>query len=51
MEEIYYFEDWVSYMLSSYDYSGRQLFDYEEYYENLLPYEENLDNFLLWRAQ
>lgn len=49
MEEIYYFEDWVSYMLTSYPYSGHQLLDYEEYYENLLPYEENLENFLLWQ--
>jgi len=45
-EEIYYFEDWILYMQSMSDYSLYELECFEEYYQNLLPFEENLENFL-----
>jgi hypothetical protein len=44
-QEIYYFEDWVSYMLNHTDYSLIELEDFYEYYQNLLTFEENLDEF------
>ena len=31
-EDIYYFEDWVSNMLNSSDYTEWELMDFEEYY-------------------
>lgn len=46
MEDIYYFEDWILYMQSMTDYSIEELEIFEEYYQNLLPFEENLDNFI-----
>lgn len=45
-EEIYFFEDWVSYMLSYSDYPESELMQYEEYYENLLTFAENCENFI-----
>jgi hypothetical protein len=45
-QEIYYFEDWVNYMLNNSDYSEYELIEFEDYYQNLLPYGENLDNFI-----
>jgi hypothetical protein len=45
-QEIYYFEDWVNYMLNNSDYSEYELIEFEDYYQNLLPYEENLTNFI-----
>ena len=45
MEEIYYFEDWVSDMLNSSDYTEFELMDFEEYYQNLLTFEENTEIF------
>ncbi len=44
-QEIYYFEDWVSYMLNHTDYSLIELEDFYEYYQNLLTFEENSDEF------
>ena len=44
-QEIYYFEDWVSYMLNHTDYSLIELEDFYEYYQNLLTFEENLEEF------
>jgi hypothetical protein len=46
LEDIYYFEDWILYMQSMTDYSLYELESFEEYYQNLLPFEENLDNFI-----
>jgi len=46
MSDIYYFEDWVSDMLNSSDYSEYELMGFEEYYQNLLPFEENTDIFI-----
>ena len=46
MEDIYYFEDWVSDMLNSSDYSEWELMGFEEYYQNLLPFDENTDIFI-----
>ncbi len=46
MEDIYYFEDWILYMQSMTDYSLYELESFEEHYQNLLPFEENLDNFI-----
>jgi hypothetical protein len=45
-EDIYYFEDWVSDMLNSSDYSEWELMGFEEYYQNLLPFEENTEIFI-----
>lgn len=45
-EEIYFFEDWVNYMLSHSDYPESELMQYEEYYENLLTFAENCENFI-----
>lgn len=46
MEEIWYFEDWVNEMLSQSDYSEFELMCFEEYYQNLLDYEQNTENFI-----
>lgn len=46
MEEIYYFEDWVDNMLNNSDYSLFELMCFEEYYQNLLPFEENMNIFI-----
>lgn len=51
MEEIYYFCDWVSYMLERSDYSEYQLLDYKDYYENLLNYEQNLKHYEYFQSK
>jgi hypothetical protein len=43
---IYYFEDWVSDMLNSSDYSEFELMCFEEHYQNLLTFEENTEIFM-----
>jgi hypothetical protein len=45
-EEIYYFEDWILYMQSMSDYSLYELECFEEHYQNLLTFEENLEIFI-----
>jgi hypothetical protein len=35
MEEIYYFYDWLSYMIEHSDYSEFQLINYKDYYEHI----------------
>ena len=45
-EDIYYFEDWVSDMLNSSDYSDYELMCFEEHYQNLLPFEQNTEAFI-----
>ena len=45
-ENIYYFEDWVSDMLNSSDYSDYELMCFEEHYQNLLPFEKNTEAFI-----
>jgi hypothetical protein len=45
-EDVFYFEDWVSYMLNNSDYSEIEIMDFEEHYQNLLPFEENVMNFI-----
>ena len=45
-EEIYYFEDWVSDMLNSSDYSDYELMCFEEHYQNLLTFEQNTEIFI-----
>jgi hypothetical protein len=45
-ENIYYFEDWVSNMLNSSDYGEWELMGFEEYYQNLLPFEQNTSIFI-----
>ena len=46
MEEIYYFEDWVNNMLNDSDYTEFELMGFEEYYQNLLTFEENTEIFI-----
>jgi len=45
-EDIYYFEDWVSDMLNSSDYSDYELMCFEEHYQNLLTFEQNTEIFI-----
>ena len=45
-EEIFYFEDWVEYMLSISDYTPEEVTDYKEHYQNLESFEENTKNFI-----
>jgi hypothetical protein len=45
-EDIYYFEDWVSDMLNSSDYSEWELMGFEEHYQNLLTFDENTEIFI-----
>jgi hypothetical protein len=45
-EDIYYFEDWVSDMLNSSDYSEWELMVFEEHYQNLLTFDENTEIFI-----
>jgi hypothetical protein len=51
MKDVYYFQDWVSYMLNCSDYSELELLEYEEYYENLSDNDENLENFVTHKEQ
>jgi len=44
--EIYYFEDWVNDMLIFSCYSRYELMQFEEYYQNLLPFKENTEIFI-----
>lgn len=47
-EEVNEFDDWVEYMQDHYDYiKTEKLLEFEEYYENLLTFEENGANFLM----
>lgn len=45
-DTLYYFEDWVSDMLNSSDYSEFELMCFEEHYQNLLTFEENTEIFI-----
>ena len=45
-DEIYYFEDWVNNMLNDSDYTEFELMEFEEYYQNLLTFEENTEIFI-----
>jgi hypothetical protein len=45
-EDIYHFEDWVSDMLNSSDYSDYELMCFEEHYQNLLSFEQNTEIFI-----
>jgi hypothetical protein len=45
-EDIYYFDDWVSDMLNSSDYEEKDLLEFEEYYQNILSFNENTDMFI-----
>jgi len=45
-EEIYYFEDWVNNMLNDSDYTEFELMEFEEYYQNLLTFDENTEIFI-----
>ena len=46
MNDIYYFDDWVDCMLNQSDYSEFELMCFEEYYQNLLTFEENTKIFI-----
>jgi hypothetical protein len=48
---IYDFNDWILYMQSMSDYSIEELESFEEHYQNLLTFEENLDNFVTKRVK
>ena len=43
---IFYFEDWVEYMLSNSDYTPEEVTDYKDHYQNLESFEENTKNFI-----
>lgn len=45
-QDIYYFEDWVSDILINSDYSYYELMEFEEYYQNLLTFEQNTEIFI-----
>ena len=45
-EEVYYFEDWINYMLNNSDYSDSELMDFKDYYQNLLDFNTNLNIFI-----
>lgn len=45
MTEVFYFEDWLIYMLNNSDYRENELMQFEEHYQNLLDYNQNTDNF------
>ena len=48
---IYDYNDWILYMQSMSDYSIEELESFEEHYQNLLTFEENLDNFVTKRVK
>jgi hypothetical protein len=48
---IYDFNDWILYMQSMSDYSIEELESFEEHYQNLLTFEQNLDNFVAKRVK
>lgn len=47
-ENIYYFEDWVTYMLEHSNYEESKIMEFEEYYQNLLDFQTNADLFINW---
>jgi hypothetical protein len=40
-EKIFYFEDWVSYMLNNTTFEEQEIRDFKEHYQNLLGHAEN----------
>lgn len=48
---IYDFNDWILYMQSMSNYSIEELESFEEHYQNLLTFEQNLDNFVAKRVE
>ena len=49
-ENIYHFEDWVTYMLehADYEFSHQNFLDFEEHYQNLLDFKTNAELFIKW---
>jgi len=47
-ENIYHFEDWVTYMLDHSDYEESKIMDFEEHYQNLLDFQTNAELFIKW---
>ena len=45
-QELFYFDDWVNYMLNNSDYTEKELMEFKDYYQNLLDYDENIENFI-----
>jgi hypothetical protein len=45
-EDIFYFDDWVNWMLNNSDYKESDIMNFEEHYQNLLTFEENTLNFI-----
>lgn len=43
---IYHFEDWIMHMISNSDYHEMELMEFEDYYENLLDFDTNTNNFI-----
>lgn len=43
---IYDFDDWLCYMISSYNYTMFELLCFTEHYQNLLTFKENRDLFI-----
>jgi len=44
--DVYYYDDWLIYMLDHSDYAPHELMEFEEHYQNLLTFEENMINFI-----
>ena len=40
------FDDWVNHMLDNSDYTESELMQFKDYYQNLLDYDENTNNFM-----
>jgi len=50
-QPINYFDDWVKEMMSQSDYSEVEIMEFEEHYQNLLSFEENIEMFLEFRKE
>jgi hypothetical protein len=45
-QELFYFDDWVNYMLNNSDYTEKELMEFKDYYQNLLDHDQNIENFI-----
>ena len=51
MTDIFHFDDWVMNMLSNSDYNEMELMEFREHYENLLDFNINAANFIIFNQQ
>jgi hypothetical protein len=48
MTDIFHFDDWVMHMIANSDYHETDLMEFKDYYENLLDFDTNTANFIIF---